>query len=182
MSHGENKNQENLLRQRLLGQPSKVLIMTIAAEAVSDDDVFDALCSFIYSDEEPLRRRAAWVVEKVSVLCPSVVSSQRKKLMHLCMMNNLPNGVRRLLLSILYNLFEKDMLDVEFLNFLLEKMCDMKSTPGVQALAMKLAFQMCRVEPDLREEFFNIIYYKMELDSYSAGVRSVVYNCMKNRK
>lgn len=171
-------NLGEVLRQRLEGRPGKALTMALAAEAVADEAVFDALVRFVYSAEEPLRWRAAWVLVKVSELCPSLLSDRQRGMRHLAMQSDISSGVCRLLLRVLYNLPNDEDLDVPFFNFLLDRMCDLQSPPGVQALAMKLACRMSRVDSDLHREFLCIVR-NLELDYYSAGLRSVARNCLK---
>ena len=169
------------LRKRLLGRPSRLSIEAIAADAVADEDTLAALVGFVYSGEDPLRWRAAWAIEKVAARYPQLVAGERAKMMRLCMQDDIPDGLRRLLLSILYSLAEDDEFDVDFYNFLLSRMCDLKSPPGVQSLAMKLACRMSRVDSDLQEEFLCILR-NMEKDYYSAGLKSVLCNCLKRKK
>ena len=63
----------------------------------------------------------------------------------------------------------------------IDKMLDPKSPPGVQALAMKLAERMSRINGELHKEFLCIVS-NMETDYYSAGVKSVIRNCLKARE
>ncbi|MBR3860175.1 MAG: hypothetical protein IKJ18_09260 [Bacteroidaceae bacterium] len=172
---------EDLLQQRLLDRPSKALTMVVAAEAMVDGAVLDALFRLVYGGEDPLRWRVAWVLEKVSGERPSLVEGERCALMQLAMQTDIPDGMCRLLLGILHNLPDVNTLDVPFFNFLLDRMCDLQSPPGVQSLAMKLACRMSRVDPELYREFLCILR-NMELDYYSAGVRAVVRHCLKNGK
>ena len=170
---------ERALSQRLAGHPNKAVTMTVAAEAMADEAVLDVLIRFVYSGEDPLRWRAAWALEKVSALCPSLLLGVRGDMRQLAMQSDTPSGLRRLLLNILYHLPNDEALDVAFFNFLLDKMCDLQSPPGVQALAMKLACRMSRVNPDLHQEFLCIVR-NIELDYYSAGLRSAVRNCLRH--
>ena len=169
------------LRERLLGRPGKPMIEAIAADAVADEAMLAALFGFVYSGEDPLRWRAAWAIEKVTARYPQCVVGERSKMMQLCMQDNIPDGLRRLLLSILYSLATDSELDVDFYNFLLGRMCDLQSPPGVQSLAMTLACRMSRVDSDLQEEFLCILR-NMEKDYYSAGLKSVLRNCLKRKK
>lgn len=168
------------LQERLSGRPSKALTLAIAREAMADVAVLDILLLFIYGGDDPLRWRAAWVLEKVSGQRPSLLAAEYSRIVALTMRADIPDGLRRLLLSILYNLPDAQELDVELLNFLLDTMLDLKSPPGVQSLAMKLAHRMSRRHDELHEEFLCIVR-NMELDYYSAGVRSVVRNCIKKK-
>lgn len=172
---------ENKLRERLLVRPSRSVIEAVAADAVADEAVLAALFGFVYSGEDPLRWRAAWAIEKVSSRHPQLVANERDKMMRLSMQDDIPDGLRRLLLGILYGLSEDGEFDVHFYDFLLSRMCDLKSPPGVQALAMKLAHRMSSVDPDLQEEFLCILR-NMEKDYYTAGLKSVLRNCLKRKK
>lgn len=169
---------EKSLRQRLSGRPSKALTMAIAGEAMADEAVLCVLTHLVYSGEDPLRWRAAWVLEKVSMLCPSLLVGEREGIRRLAMSSDIPSGLCRLLLGILYHLPHDEACDVMFFNFLLDRMCDLQSPTGVQALAMKLAFRMSWIDPNLHREFLCIIR-NLELDYYSTGLRSVARNCLK---
>ena len=166
------------LHHRLLGRPCKALPTTIAAEAITNKVVLEILFSFIYNGEDPLRWRAAWAIEKVCKQHPQLVLSERERMKSLAMQTDTPDGLRRLLLSILHQLPSDADLDVVFFNFLLDKMVDLQSPPGVQSLAMKLAYRQSKSDSDLHKEFLSIVH-NMELVYYSAGVRSVAHNCLK---
>ena len=166
------------LRLRLLGRPCKALTTTIAAEAIIDKAVLDALLSFVYHGDDPLRWRAAWALEKVAGQCPSLLIGERSRMKVLTMQADTPDGFRRLLLGILHHLPDERDLDVAFFNFLLDKMIDLQTPPGVQALAMKLAYRQSKSDSDLHKEFLCIVR-NMELDYYSAGIKAVVRNSLK---
>lgn len=166
------------LRSRLLARPCKTLITTIAAEAEADKMVFDALLSLMYNGEHPLPWRAAWALEKVAGQCPSLLLGERPRMKALAMRDDTPGGLLRLLLGILHHLPEEKDLDVAFFNFLLDKMLDLQTPPGAQALAMKMACRQSKSDNDLHKEFLSILH-NMELEYYSSGVKSVVHNCQK---
>ena len=172
---------EKMLRERLAGRPSKVLTMAVAAEAAADNEVLQTLFRMVYGGIEPFRWRAAWVIEKVSVKYPSLIVGEREGLKRLAMQADVPEGVRRLLLSILSHLPDDEDLDVSFFNYLLDKMCDLRSSSGVQALAMKLACRMSHVDPILYKEFCCILR-DMDVEYYSAGVKSAINGCLKCKK
>ena len=168
------------LRLRLSARPCKTLITTIAAEAVADKMVLAVLLSFLHEREDSLRWRAAWALEKVAGQCPSLLIDERARMKALAMQADTPDGLRRLILGILYHLPDDEDFDVAFFNFLLDVMIDLQSPPGVQSLAMKLAYRQSKSDSDLHKEFLCIIR-SMELDYYSAGVRSVVKKCLKGK-
>ena len=168
------------LRLRLMSRPSKTLITTIAAEAIADKMILDALLSFLHEREDSLRWHAAWALEKVAGQCPSLLIDERSRMKALAMQADTPDGLRRLLLGILHHLPDDEDFDIAFFNFLLEVMIDLQSTSGVQSLAMKLAYRQSQSDGDLHKEFLCIIR-NLELDYYSAGVRSVVKKCLKGK-
>ena len=168
------------LRLRLSARPSKTLITTIAAESMADEKVLDALLSFLHNGKDSLRWRAAWALEKVAGQCPSLLIGERPQMRALALHPDTPHGLRRLLLSILHHLPDDEELDVAFFNLLLDTMLDLQSPPGVQSLAMKLAYRQSKSNSDLHREFLSIVR-NMELDYYSAGVRSVAKRCLKGK-
>ena len=168
---------DSILRLRLSERMSIASTMAVAVEAMSDEAMLDTLFQLLYYGDDPLRWRAAWVLEKVSASCPSLVVGERCRLLRLVMRMDLPNRVRRLLLSILYHLPDDEILDVPLFNFLLDVMCSPRSSSGVQSLSMKLACRMSRMDPDLHQEFLCVVR-NMELDYCSAGVRAVIRNCL----
>ena len=168
------------LRERLLERPSKALILSLAREAMDDADVLNSLFLFIYSGEEPLRWRAAWVVSKVSEQCPSLIMEQRSRIVREVMSLDSSSGLQRLLLGIYYHMPEAEELDVEFFNFLLDRIGCLQSPSGVQALAIKVAARMSHIDDALHEELLCVLR-SMELDYYPAGVRAVVRNCLKRK-
>ena len=165
---------------RLSARPCKTLITTIAAEAMADKMILDALLSFLHEREDSLRWRAAWVLEKVSSQCSSLLIDERPRMKALAMQDDTPDGLRRLTLGILYHLPDDEVFDVAFFNFLLDVMLSLQSPPGVQSLAMKLAYRQGKSNSDLHKEFLCIIR-NQEFDYYSAGVRSVAKKCLEGK-
>lgn len=168
------------LRLRLSARPCKTLTTAIAAEAIADKMVFDALLSFLHDGEDSLRWRAAWVLEKVAGQCPSLLIDEGPRMKALAMQADTPDGLRRLLLGILHHLPDDEVFDVAFFNFLLDVMLSLQSPPGVQSLAMKLAYRQGKSNSDLHKEFLCIIR-NLEFDYYSAGVRSVAKKCLEGK-
>ena len=168
------------LMERLSGRPSIAQTLSIAHEAIDDAQVLNALLSLIYTAGDPLRWRVAWVLVKVTEMCPALLIDQRGALGALVIRHDVPYGVKRLLYGVLYNMPDADEIDVALLNDLLESMVCLQAPPGVQALAMKLAARMCGMDEGLWSEFCCIVR-SMELEYYSPGVRASVRYCLKNK-
>lgn len=169
------------LYTRLTGRLSKEQTLTVAREALADAEVLEALLSLLYECDDPVRWRAAWVLEKVSERQPSLLANERNSIVAMVTNGYEPNGLRRLLMGILHNLPDDGEIDVELLNYLLATMLDLKVPPGVQALAMKLAARISSRHEELHEEFCCIVR-NIELEYYSPGVRSAVKQCLKKKK
>ena len=166
---------------RLLSNLNKGCIMEIAVEAVADDAILQALFHLMADDNPSLRWRAAWALEKVSRLQPSLLRTRHRELTEMTVSPDITDGHRRLLLGILYNLPNEEELNVKLFNYLLYKMTDLKSPSGVQALSMKLASRMSLIDDDLHDEFLCIVR-NMDLEYYSAGVKSIARNYLKKKR
>lgn len=154
-------------------RPSKSSTLALAQEAIADPIVLASLLQFINEGPATIRWRAAWVIEKVALEQPTLLTSERSRLVQLAMHDDTPHGLRRLLLTTLLHLPDTEELDVAFFNFLLEQMISLQSPPGVQATAMKLAARLSHTDPFLHDEFLCIIS-NMELDYYPPAIRAVV--------
>ena len=168
------------LRMRLQKPPSKSLILEIATEAVNDAFVLNALFQLMASGDKSLRWRAAWAVEKVASMHPSLLIGKYDEIRGWVLSTDTSDSFKRLLLGVLYHLPKREALDVELFNFLLDKMVDLQSPSSVQALSMKLASRMSCMDADLHDEFLCILR-NMCLEFYSAGVRAAVRNCLKEK-
>ena len=88
------------------------------------------------------------------------------------------DGSKRLLLSILYNIPIPTPISVDLLNYCLDHMLSPQESIGVQALSIRIAYLLCRKEPELLQEL-QLILENTELDFYSTGVRTTVRNTLK---
>lgn len=176
----ENDTLSERLKERLSERPSKALTLSLACEAIDDVLTLQVLLQLVHTANESLRWRAAWVLEKVSEQCPSLLIGQRDEIATLVICPDVPYGLKRLLLGILYNLPSAEEIDVSLLNCLLDMMACLQAPPGVQALAMKLAARLCSVDEDLYREF-RCVVQGMELEYYSPGVRAAARHCLRNK-
>ena len=168
----------NNLQELLSAEHCKEHTLAIANEAMNEAVVLEALLHYAYGNDKLLMWQAAWALDMVSKQSPLLLVNEKVRMRALAMRTDIAEGVRRLIFSILFNLPD-DSFDVDFYNFVLEKMLDVKSPPGVQALAMKLASRMSNFDEDLHKEFVCIVQ-NLELEYYSAGVRSVIKRCLKS--
>ena len=111
-------------------------------------------------------------------LCNPVSRSFRCNLLDKTLQHCTHDGSKRLLLSILYNIPIPTPISVDLLNYCLDHMLSPQESIGVQALSIRIAYLLCRKEPELLQEL-QLILENTELDFYSTGVRTTVRNTLK---
>ena len=77
-----------------------------------------------------------------------------------------------------YNIPIPNPISVDLLNYCLDHMLSPQESIGVQALSIRIAYLLCRKEPELLQEL-QLILENTELDFYSTGVRTTVRNTLK---
>ena len=159
-------------------RPNKSSTLAIAHNAIADATLLAQQLHIVYEGNGPERRHAAWIIEKVALLQPTLLLGERHRLVRLAMNADIPHGLRRLLLATIHHLPAEEEIDVSFFNFLLQQMTDLQSPPGVQAIAMKLAERHSRTESALHDEFLCIVR-NIELDYYPPALRSVARKFIK---
>lgn len=176
------KNEEEpideVISRCLSKKAGKSSIMALAYEAIENEPLLNKLLSHVYNIDDPLCLKATWAIEKIGKQNPTSLKSEWQRLKCLAISPNITHGQRRLLLNILYNLSCSEDLDVILYNYLLDTMLCPSVPPGVQAIAMKLAYRMNCKEQSLNDEFCCIIR-NVELDYYSPAFRSAVKQCLK---
>ena len=90
-------------------------------------------------------------------------------------------GSKRLLLSILYNLPVTVPVSVELLNYSLDHMLSLQESIGVQSLSIRMAYRLCKHEPELLSEL-KLILEHANTEFYSTGVKTAIRNILKKIK
>ena len=121
--------------------------------------------------------RAIWVCEKLSEIHPGWFILLYDEIIQR-LIDCTHDGSKRLLLSILYNIPIPTPISVDLLNYCLDHMLSPQESIGVQALSIRIAYLLCRKEPELLQEL-QLILENAELDFYSTGVRTTVRNTLK---
>ena len=162
----------------LTSRPNKATTLALAHEAMDDDAVLTELLHLVYEGPHPVCWHAAWVIEKVAQQHPLLLTNERTRLVNRTLHPDTPDGLCRLLLTTLHHLPDDKEINVEFFNFLLDKMTNIQTAPAVQAIAMKLAERISSTEPSLHDEFLCIIH-NMEFAYYPPALRSVAQRYIK---
>lgn len=132
----------------------------------------------LISDEKTVVSwRAIWACEKVSEKHPGWFVPLQDDLIRR-LLDCRHEGSKRLLLSILYNLPVSSPISIDLLNYCLDHMLAPQESIGVQALAIRMAYQLCKSEPELLKEL-QLILENADAEFYSWGVKATIRNTLK---
>lgn len=142
---------ETDFRNILGGKPSRKCIDGIVRQVIDSPRRFAELYALTRHEEEKIAWRATWACEKLSILFPSLWIDKREELMQRAMQCR-HEGTRRLLLNMLLHLPVSIPVHVPFWNFCLRNMLSPSESAAGKAVCMKLAYSICREEPELTNE------------------------------
>jgi hypothetical protein len=129
-------------------------------------------------DDPRLAWHAVWVME---VLCKkerSMLLPYRREIVEKILANRGEEGELRLWLNIsLMLLPEVKEIDVDLLNFTLDNICNMRLPVAVRAVCIKIAYQLCKREPDLLKEL-QAVLSMLDLKEEQAAIKCVVKKVM----
>lgn len=129
-------------------------------------------------DDPRLAWHAVWVME---VLCKkerSMLLPYRRGIVEKILANRGEEGELRLWLNIsLMLLPEMEEIDVDLLNFTLDNICNMRLPVAVRAVCIKIAYQLCKREPDLLKEL-QAVLSMLDLKEEQAAIKCVMKKVM----
>ncbi|WP_300747839.1 hypothetical protein [uncultured Alistipes sp.] len=163
-----------LLRERLLRMSHPAEVCEIAADAGTPDAVQE-LYGLLFDEQTKLSYRAAWVLSRLAATQIAPLGKNYDRLISAAVRT--PHaGCRRMLLHLLHRLPQPAIPAVDLLDFCLERMTNPKEPHGVRMLCIKIAYGICRTDPDLRQEF-GILLDQLEQEplppSLSAACRNI---------
>ena len=132
----------------------------------------DFALAYMYDADYQVARNALWVLTKATNDELSKLQPILGNLIDLVMSTDNPS-VRRLAMNVIERLrIEKDEIRTDFLDFCLAHAVDVTEYPGIQSLAIKLAYKMCRYYPELNDELVRTLE-AMEIEYYKPAVKSI---------
>ncbi|NLO70490.1 MAG: hypothetical protein GX102_06030 [Porphyromonadaceae bacterium] len=140
----------------------------LCRDALSDIDNFEFLFDLIFSHDNQIAWRAAWVIEKVSEKSIENFKNTHKDRLQELILTSSHGGLRRLVLSIIFNLPLRQPISVEFINRCFEQMMLVKEPVSVQVLSMKILEKVCEIEHDLSQELETALL-SLDSDLFSKG-------------
>lgn len=109
------------------------------------------LYDLLFEADDNIGYSAAWVMTHFSLSENTWLYDKQDELIDELLLCEHP-GKRRLILCLLYRQPLQNPPRVDFLDFCLERMISKRELPGVQSLCMKLAYELCRLTPELLQE------------------------------
>lgn len=164
--------------RNILAMPlCKLSIDKLVQEICLYPEYLKDIYQLISDDKIVVSWRAIWACEKVSEKHPGwFVPLLDDIIQRLLACQH--DGSKRLLLSILYNVPASDPVSVDLLNYCLDHMLAPQESIGVQALSIRMAYQLCKSEPELLKEL-QLILENADTEYYSTGVKTTIRNILK---
>ena len=141
------------------------------------------LYNLLFDKDDLVAYQAAWTLTHFTVTDNEWLFDKQNELIDEVLVCQHP-GKRRLILSVILRQPLNNPPRMDFLDFCLERMMSKKELPAVQTLSMKLAYEMCRNFPELKQEF-SVLLDMMEPDLLEISMRTArknVLNAMKKEK
>lgn len=124
--------------------------------------VLEALCKKDRKQLVPYQRRVVEIITKTKTKTETETKTKTE------------TGELRLWLNIsLMLLPETKDIDVDLLNFSLENICNMRMAVAMRAVCIKIAYQLCKREPELLKELQAVVSM-LDLKDEQAAIKSVV--------
>jgi hypothetical protein len=119
-------------------------------------ELFDELVSIYLRNEEPVSRRAVWVVDTVAEKCPELLNSYLETIVE-----DLPrfehDGLKRGSLRMLSRSPLPQNQLGELMNICFDWLVSQKESVAVKIYAMEILYRISQVEPDMKKELADSI-------------------------
>lgn len=159
-----------------------------AVDAIVDDILagntdIAQLWELTCSDDPRLAWHAVWVLEALCKKDRKQLVPYQRRVVEIITKTKTKTktetGELRLWLNIsLMLLPETKDIDVDLLNFSLENICNMRMAVAMRALCIKIAYQLCKREPELLKELQAVVSM-LDLKDEQAAIKSVVKKVIK---
>ncbi|QIK53723.1 hypothetical protein G7051_04915 [Dysgonomonas sp. HDW5B] len=140
------------------------------------------LYDLVIGDDEAIGYHAAWIFTHFSSQDNEWLYTKQDQLIDNVLACK-HGGKRRVMLNLLYRQPFPNPPRVDFLDFCLERMMSGEELPGVKSLCMKIAYELCRPIPELKQELKTMLAM-MEGDLVPSirAVRRNILNAMHKEK
>lgn len=124
----------------------------------------------LHDSDKHVARNAAWALTKADTTELNWFRPSLHTLIDLAISTS-DSSLRRLVLNSIHRMpLTKDDVRTHFLDFCLDQMARLSTPPGIQALCMKIAYQMCSFYPELLDELMRTVA-DLDLSLYKPALR-----------
>lgn len=138
------------------------------------------LYKLLFDEDDKIAYQAAWIFTHFSLEENKWLYDKQNEMIDEVLICQHP-GKRRLLLALILKQPLPEMPRTDFLDFCLGKMMSKQELPGVQTICMKLAYEMCRNIPELKQELRTMLDM-MTPDLLQISIKTVRKNVLKAMK
>ncbi len=167
-------------REKLSERVQMTDIHEIVFLAQNDNTRKRELYDLLFDNDDKIAYQAAWVFTHFSSAENQWLYDKQNELVDEVLICRHP-GKRRLLLALILKQPLPEVPRTDFLDFCLDRMISKQELPGVQTICMKLAYEMSRHIPELKQEL-SIILDMMEPDLLQISMRTARKNVLKAMK
>lgn len=161
-----------ITRSALTGSCSEAEALSIYHQVQAEGCYLEFIQAYMYDEDYQVARNAFWALTKATDQELSQLLPILHPLIDLAI-HAQNSSVRRLSMNIIVRLeFTIDDLRTDFLDFCLAHAIDVNEYPGIQSLAIKLAYRMCSFYPELMQELIRTLQ-SMDIEYYKPAVKSV---------
>ena len=156
----------------------KASVDAIVGDILTGGTDISTLWEITCGDDPRLAWHAVWVMEVLCKKDRKRLLPYRREIVEKILANRGEEGELRLWLNIsLMLLPEMEEIDVDLLNFTLDNICNMRLAVAVRAVCIKIAYQLCKREPDLLKEL-QAVLSMLDLKEEQAAIKCVVRKVM----
>ncbi|WP_407932879.1 MULTISPECIES: hypothetical protein [unclassified Dysgonomonas] len=110
------------------------------------------LYNLIFDEDERIVTNTLWIMNHFSLSENRWLYQKQDEMIDKLLLTT-NKSQQRLLLNLLYRQPLANPPRIDFLDYCLEEMIARKEAPGTTTICMKLAYEMCRIIPELLQEF-----------------------------
>lgn len=168
------------LRAKLSERIHKHDILVALHQVQSDHLLREELYRLIFDKEDTISYQALWICTHFREAEIAWLSEKQNELINEVLV--CPHtGKRRLMLSLIYQQPASNPPRVDFLDFCMERMMSRQEPPGVQALCIKLSYELTCGIPELQQELRTLLEM-MEPEMISPAQRAARSQTLKALK
>jgi hypothetical protein len=164
------------IKEQLLKEHSKSNTQKIANYIGDDTERFKALASLFLNSEDRIAQRASWVVSYCGEKFPKLIYPYIGQMIKNLDKKNIHDAVKRNTLRTFQFFDIPKKFQGRLYNMCFSLLTSRKQPIAIKVFSMTLLFNICKKEPELRNELISVIKGEMEYESagYKARARKIL--------